>query len=397
MRYSRRQSRRSRPFYRSLFKKTGVLFLLFVVIKASVSLGSGEAADDFFRRLFSSGDTAAAILGSELPGSPGDDDTIKDALKSESASLTYYDDALEAALLAEEDNSENLPDPSDTPPVNEQEDEPAKQPEEESQPESDDDPASASADITDLSQVDLSQYVTAADIKNQTSYDIDPSALVSEGYDFTIDPDSPQILIVHTHGSEAYTPDGEDTYTESDPMRTEDTDQNVVRVGDELAAAFEERGIKVLHDRSLYDYPSYNGSYTRSMEAIESYLDEYPDIKIVIDLHRDAVDSSYVTTAEVDGKTCSQVLLLIGTDYSGLDHPNWRENLKFGLTLQAAMNYEYPGLARPLKVSEYRYNQNATTGSMILEVGYCTNTLQQSIDAVKYFADAASDVLLSED
>lgn len=377
--------------YVEILKKAALLFLAFIVIKIAVSCGGDGALENMFKNMFRGGDAAAAILGSELGVSGKQSPSYsKTALMSEAPGLYYYDAELEAALLEAEEQSETQPESSLPAP------EPLE-PEPEPQEDIPDEPAPVydAPEVTLLTDVDLTEYISSDDITNKTSYDISPEDVIAEGLSLDIDPDSPQILIIHTHGSEAYTPDGEDTYTESDPMRTEDTEQNVVRVGDELAAAFEDAGISVLHDRSLYDYPSYNGSYSRSMEAIEEYLAEYPDIKMVIDLHRDAMDSSYVTRTEIDGNDCSQVLILIGTDYSGLYHPDWQENLKLGLFLQAAMNYEFPGLARPVKISEYRYNQHATNGSMILEVGYCTNTLKEAINAVRCFGTAAADVLYS--
>lgn len=235
-------------------------------------------------------------------------------------------------------------------------------------------------------------------IKNKSIYEIDVEQYLSADVDLKLDPAKPQVLIIHTHGSEAYAPAGEDLYVETDPSRTEDRRFNVIRVGDELAAVFEARGIAVLHDRELYDYPSYSGSYNRSLAAIENYLKAYPDIKIVIDLHRDALIAEdgtvYKTVCTQDGEVSSQVMILVGTDSSGLNHPNWRKNLALAVRLQAAMMQKYPTLARPLTISEYRYNQHATAGSMILEVGCNGNTLQEALLAVRRFGDAASDVLL---
>lgn len=254
---------------------------------------------------------------------------------------------------------------------------------------------------TEASSPEYYEYPLEADgiqIKNKTEYTPDPTELLSDDLNIHIDPDSPQVLIIHTHGSEAYYPDGDDIYEASDPSRTEDRNYNMIRVGDRLTELLEERGISVLHDRELYDYPTYTGSYTRSMESIENYLHEYPDIKVIIDLHRDALEESdgtiHRTSAEINGSTCSQVLLIVGSNYSGLEHPDWQENLKFALHLQADMDDKYPGLTRPVTISQYRYNQHATTGSLIVEIGCTGNTLQESLTAVEYFADCLGDVLL---
>ena len=234
-------------------------------------------------------------------------------------------------------------------------------------------------------------------IKNSTGYDIDVGALVAAGPTQTLSPEGPQVLIVHTHGSEAYTPDEYDDYVETDTDRTEDKSKSVIRVGDELASALEAKGISVLHDREIYDYPSYTGSYSRSGASVERYLAEYPGISVVIDLHRDALgdgEVTYKTVAELDGRASSQLMMLVGTGEDGLYHPNWEQNLRLALYLQQAVNARYPTLARPISVVGERYNQHLSTGMFILEVGSNGNSLQEAITAVRLFADAAGDALL---
>ena len=233
-------------------------------------------------------------------------------------------------------------------------------------------------------------------VKNSTGYDIDVGALVAAGPTQTLSPEGPQVLIVHTHGSEAYTPDEYDDYVETDTDRTEDKSKSVIRVGDELASALEAKGISVLHDREIYDYPSYTGSYSRSGASVERYLAEYPGISVVIDLHRDALgdgEVTYKTVAELDGRASSQLMMLVGTGEDGLYHPNWEQNLRLALYLQQAVNARYPTLARPISVVGERYNQHLSTGMFILEVGSNGNSLQEAITAVRLFADAAGDAL----
>ena len=235
-------------------------------------------------------------------------------------------------------------------------------------------------------------------LKNETAYDIDPAAILAEGLELRLPAEGPQILIMHTHGSEAYTPAGLDRYDASDSNRTQDPRYSVIRVGDELAEHLEAQGLRVLHDREIYDYPSYTGSYNRSGEAVERYLERYPEIAVVIDLHRDALGDDgvvYKTMAEEEGTVASQVMLLVGSDESGLEHPNWRSNLSLALYLQQAAAAAHPTLMRPVSLVPQRYNQQLTSGSLILEVGSSGNTLQEALSAIRLFADAVGPALLA--
>lgn len=229
-------------------------------------------------------------------------------------------------------------------------------------------------------------------IKNTSGYDIDIDSVLSAGCPIRLETGKPQILIIHTHSSEAYSPAGLDKYDDLGTNRTLDQNLNVIRIGKELAKIFEDCGLNVIHDTQVFDYPSYTGSYNRSCEAVEKYLADYPSIKIVIDLHRDALCSdtvTYKTTATEQGVCASQVMLFVGSDASGLEHPNWRQNLSLALYLQNAVCQSYPSLMRPITLTKYRYNQHLSPGSMIIEVGSNGNTLQEALAAIRLFGNAA--------
>ncbi len=233
-------------------------------------------------------------------------------------------------------------------------------------------------------------------IKNATSYDVDAAALLSQGPAVRLPKEGPQILIIHTHGSEAYTQAGLDHYEANDDHRTEDKEFNIIRIGDELTSIFEQAGLRVIHDREIYDYPSYTGSYNRSGAAVEAYLQQYPDIAVVLDVHRDALGANgvvYKTMAEEEGVCASQVMLLSGSDDSGLNHPHWRDNLALALYLQNAVSAKHPSLMRPVSLVRERYNQQLTRGSLIIEVGSSGNTLQEALAAIRLFGEAAAQAL----
>ena len=233
-------------------------------------------------------------------------------------------------------------------------------------------------------------------IKNSSSYTVNAEELLAQGCPIRLEADKPQILIIHTHSSEAYSPAGLDKYEDLGTNRTLDTNYNVIRIGNELTEIFQSYGLNVIHDTGVYDYPSYTGSYNRSCEAVERYLSDYPSIQIVIDLHRDALCSdevTYKTAADEDGVCASQIMILVGSDASGLEHPDWQQNLRLALYLQNAVCSEYPSLMRPVQLVSYRYNQHLTHGSMILEVGSNGNTLQEALAAIRLFGKTAGPAL----
>ena len=231
-------------------------------------------------------------------------------------------------------------------------------------------------------------------VKNATTYDFNPQELLDEPLKFNFSGGGPQILIVHSHSSESYTPTDKNYYLPTDPDRTEDTNYNVVRVGREIADTLRSYGIEVLHSTKLHDYPSYNGSYKNSLATVEEYLAKYPSIKIVLDIHRDAMVQSDGTklklVADVQNKKAAQIMLLTGRDQGGLDHPNWRENLKFAVKLQRTVNSMYPGLARPVSFTKERYNTHTTYASIIIEMGTTGNTLEEALTSARMVGEAVA-------
>lgn len=208
---------------------------------------------------------------------------------------------------------------------------------------------------------------------------------------------TPHILIVHTHGSEAYTPADDDRYTPSDPYRTTDCSYNMVRVGEEMAQVFRQNGLQVIHDTNLYDYPAYDGAYDRSRAAVERWLTQYPSIQIVLDVHRDALATEdgtiYKAISEEDGRSAAQVMLVVGTDGKGDFHPLWQENLSFAMDIQQQLLDDYETLARPMVLRSSRFNQDLRAGSVLVEVGTHGNTLQEAILGGRLFAESVAHVL----
>lgn len=199
---------------------------------------------------------------------------------------------------------------------------------------------------------------------------------------FTIeDTAEPQVLIMHTHTTESYVPFTGDYYDKTMSFRSTDNSQNMSVVGDRIARELEAAGIGVIHDTTQHDYPSYNGSYDRSAVTVQQYLEQYPSIKIVLDVHRDAIasgDQVYSAEAEIDGKTAAQVMIISGCDDGTMGYPDYMKNLSFAAALQNQLEGDYPTLTRPVLFDYRKYNQQLTTGSLLLEIGSHGNTLEQA-------------------
>ena len=242
------------------------------------------------------------------------------------------------------------------------------------------------------------KYITSGNLSvyNHTDYTVDIDALLSAAPALSARGDGPKVLIYHTHATEAYTMDGTDVYQESDSYRTLNTEQNMVRIGEEMAAVFEAAGIGVVHDTTLYDYPNYNESYSRSLAGVSALLEQYPSVVLVLDVHRDALAASdgtiyKVVAGSVDN--CAQVMMVMGSDAGGASHPNWKVNLSLALSIQEALAQKWSTLARPTVLRTARFNQQLSTGSILVEVGTHGNTLQEAITAARLYARTVSELM----
>lgn len=213
----------------------------------------------------------------------------------------------------------------------------------------------------------------------------DIPALLRRPLEWDLTAQSPSVLILHTHTTESYTQSGED-YEESSGWRTLDEGYNMLSIGNHLAELLEAGGIGVIQDRQLHDYPSYNGSYAHARTSIQSYLEEFPSIQLVLDLHRDASGdngSQMRTRATVDGARCAQLMVVLGCNHDG-----YEDNLSLGLKFHAQLEAGNPGITRPLQLRGQRFNQDLTPGALLIEVGAAGNTHAEALLATEQLAKA---------
>lgn len=210
-----------------------------------------------------------------------------------------------------------------------------------------------------------------------------------------------QVLIYHTHATESYCPYDAGVYDTRYNWRTTDVTNNMVAVGEVITEQLRARGIGVLHDTELHDYPSYDGSYASSFQSVSDYLEEYPSIRVVLDVHRDAIERAddliVKPVTEIDGQKYAQVMVISNCDDGSGLIPNWRENLRFAVALTDSIEQLAPGLTRPILFSYRKYNQQLSNGALLLEFGSHANTLEEAKRTAAVVGQALADVLLREE
>jgi stage II sporulation protein P len=255
-------------------------------------------------------------------------------------------------------------------------------------------------DMKPVLEMDMSNQKPGENIivlRNETDYGVDTDEMAKGSRKLKIEGGAPKVLVIHAHTTEAYAAEDLPYYDANAEIRSEDVRYNVARVGDEIADVLNQSGIPTVHDRELNDYPSYNGSYAKALRATQDYLEKYPSIEVVLDIHRDYTvngeGANLKPVVTLDGQKTAQIMPVVGTDANGLEHPNWRENMQLAVLLETKMNRLYPRLARPINLRNERFNGHATKGSLILEVGSSANTLEEAARAGRLAGKALAEVL----
>lgn len=246
-----------------------------------------------------------------------------------------------------------------------------------------------------------SSFVQGVAIKNASSATINIAEQIAIAPALGLtDTAEPQVLIVHTHTTEAYMTYDAGYYNASDLSRTKDNSHNVVAVGEAIAAQLRAAGIGVVHDATIHDNPKYTGAYDRSAATIQKNLEEHPTIRVVLDIHRDAIYRSSTNrlkpTAVINGRKAAQMMIIASAcDSSSQPHPDWPENVRLALRLQSALNAQYEGIVRPLYLVDSRYNQHLTKGSLLIEIGTDGNTIDEACYSGQILGKTLAQVLNS--
>ncbi len=220
--------------------------------------------------------------------------------------------------------------------------------------------------------------------KSTTVYPEQLDAQTLLGKDMTLpESDEPQILLFHTHGSEAFADSSED-----------DPEHNIVGVGNYLAQLLSEQyGIQVIHNTEVFPY---SDAYSMALDMIEENLAAYPSIQVTIDLHRDAGGHE---TVEIGGKQTAPIMFFNGMcqtpdgPLEGVENPYLMDNLAFNFQMKLKAEAYYPGFTQRTFLKAYRYNQHVLPRATLIECGTENNTFEEARNAMEPLADILYKVL----
>ena len=204
----------------------------------------------------------------------------------------------------------------------------------------------------------------------------------------------PLVLVIHTHATESYMPEGADFYVDdgNELARSNNTEENMIAVGKEFTRILIENGIPTLHCTVIHDKDSYRESYSRAAESIAKYLKEYPSIRYVFDIHRDSLMRSsgelISSITSIEGQNHAQIMAVVGSS-----NANWESNLIFALKLRSELNDKFTNLCRPVCLRESSYNQHMSEISLILEIGTSGNSLSEALAAARLTAESISKLI----
>lgn len=227
------------------------------------------------------------------------------------------------------------------------------------------------------------QELDAISLHNPNGYTADLQSALCTPLSWQLANGQPAVLIVHSHATEAF--------SNCAGWRSENTAYNMVSIGDRVGALLEQAGIQVIHDRSIHDSPSYDAAYDKSRTSIESYLTQYPSIRLVLDLHRDASENSSGQqigyTADYNGQDAATMMLVVSAyDYGG--NAAWQRNLSFATKLQLQLEQLSPGICRPLVLRSYHYNQDICPTGLLIEMGFAGNEQEEALRSAEALAEA---------
>lgn len=242
----------------------------------------------------------------------------------------------------------------------------------------------------------FSKYILNLDLKNpknilQSVFNYKTESNKKELLEskYIINNKEPSIYIYNTHESEGYMDNN---------LKDYNINPNVKMASYLLQGLLEKENINsIVEEGSMSKYLSdnnipYSESYEASRYYINNILNAYPNLKLMIDLHRDAVTKDR-STVEINGKKFAKVLFVIGTN-----NPHYEENLSLANHLNDLIKDKYPTLTRGVLTKDgtgkrCRFNQDLNNKIILIEVGGNENTIDEVMNTIVVLEDVIKEYL----
>ena len=136
----------------------------------------------------------------------------------------------------------------------------------------------------------------------------------------------------------------------------------------------------------------YNYSYQASRFYIVDTLSKYPNLDLLIDVHRDSTDKKTSTT-NIENKSYAKVLFVVGEE-----NPNYKVNLELANKINNIIKEKYPTLSRGIMLKRGAnvngiYNQDVSPKIILLECGAVENTIEEVMNTMDIMAEIISEYL----
>lgn len=197
-----------------------------------------------------------------------------------------------------------------------------------------------------------------------------------------------QVAVYSTHSSESYT-------AYSGESKVYGSRGGVYRASEVLCDTLAAEGVGAVVDQTIHDWPDWNKSYANSCVTAENLLTDYPNLRLLVDMHRDAGVSRKNSVAVVNGQSAAKIMLVCGSD-KRYEHPNWRRNEALMEQIAAKCDELFPGLLRRVSVQTGRYNQHLSNRAILVEMGTTENTIEEVEYSARLLAEVLAQVLSGE-
>lgn len=219
-----------------------------------------------------------------------------------------------------------------------------------------------------------------AAINNYTSYAVDETALQNHKFEFYTGKGAPVVLILHSHITECYAPEGASAVSATFDFENSDNTKNIFAVGEAIADLLSASGIGVIHATE---------EASNAEALISEYRAAYPSIRFVLDVHRDGMyttDGRIVRTdGRIAGAPAAELMLAVGTD-SENGGSDWQKNLAAAYQLSSMITEAEPKIMRHILLRPEGLGQQFAPSSLSLYVGTTGNTLNEALTSARFFA-----------